>query len=218
MGHYWQSQAYRRVPVHPEDQFLLGLYWDSTYYIDTALPFRLHSAPKIFTAVADALAWAMTIKGIRFLLHYLDDFFFVGPPSSPLCQHSLDTTVPLCSSLGLPVAPHKLEGPTTCLTFLGIEIDSLKFELRLPPAKLRRLQGLIQDWVKKRSASKHQLQCFIGHLSHAASVVRLGKCFTRELIRKATIHKRSFHLVRLNTKCRADIAWWAMFLILSSVK
>ena len=148
------SQAYRRDPVHPEDQFLLGLYWYSTYYIDIALPLGLHSAPKIFTALADALAWAMAIKGIHFLLHYLDDFS-VWPPSSLLCQHSLDTAVPLCSSLGLPVDPHKVEGSTTCLTFLGIEIDSLKFELQLPPAKLRRLQGLIQDWVKKRSASKH---------------------------------------------------------------
>ena len=67
------SQAYRRDPVHPEDQFLLGLYWDSTYYIDTALPLGLRSAPKIFTALAGALAWAMAIKGIHFLLHYLDD-------------------------------------------------------------------------------------------------------------------------------------------------
>ena len=73
------SQAYCRDPVPPEDQFLLGLYWDSTYYIDAALPLGLRSAPKIFTALANALAWATTIKGIHFLLHYLNDFLSGRP-------------------------------------------------------------------------------------------------------------------------------------------
>ena len=206
------SQAYRRVPVHPEDQPLLGLFWRNTYYTDRALPFGLRSAPKIFTAVADGLAWAMIINGVPLLLHYLDDFFFAGPAGAPICKQSLETAVPLCASLGLPVAPHKVEGPSTTLIFLGIEIDSQKFELRLPVDKLHRLQSLIREWSSKKSASKHQLQSFIGHLSHAAAVVRPGRTFTRELIRTASIPKRSFHLVRLNTGCRADIAWWASFL------
>ena len=42
--------AYRLVPVHPQDRYLLGV---GAYYVDAALPFGLRSAPKIFTAVAD---------------------------------------------------------------------------------------------------------------------------------------------------------------------
>ena len=53
------SSAYRRVPVHPLDQPLLGLTWDWTTYIDKALRFGIRSAPKIFSAVADAIAWAI---------------------------------------------------------------------------------------------------------------------------------------------------------------
>ena len=153
----------------------------------------------------------MVVKGIPFLLHYLDDFFFAGPAHSHVCQHSLDTAVPLCSSLGLQ-SPSQSGWSATTLTFLGIEIDSVRLELRLPSEKLRRLRVLILEWSNKRSASKHQLQCFIGHLSHAASVVKPGRVFTRELIRTVGVPKRSFHLVRLNMHCRADIAWWAMFL------
>ena len=81
------SQAYRRDPVHQEDQFLLGLYWYSTYYIDTALPLGLRSAPKVFTALTNALAWAMAIKGIHFLLNYLDDFFV-------WCPHRCSVNIP----------------------------------------------------------------------------------------------------------------------------
>ena len=34
------SNAYRIVPVHPDDQPLLGLSWQGSTYMDRALPFR----------------------------------------------------------------------------------------------------------------------------------------------------------------------------------
>ena len=49
------QSAYRNVPVHPEDQPLLGMEWRGDVFVDAALPFGLRSAPKIFNAVADAL-------------------------------------------------------------------------------------------------------------------------------------------------------------------
>ena len=57
--------AYRMVPVHPTDHHLLGIIWNEAVYVDTALPFGLRSAPNIFTAVADGLAWAMECNGVR---------------------------------------------------------------------------------------------------------------------------------------------------------
>ncbi len=39
------------VPIHPEDRMV----WEGGPYVDTALPFGLSSAPKIFTAVADTI-------------------------------------------------------------------------------------------------------------------------------------------------------------------
>ena len=54
------AHAYRNVPVHPEDRKLLGMQWQGKVYIDTALPFGLRSAPKIFTAISDALEWILT--------------------------------------------------------------------------------------------------------------------------------------------------------------
>ena len=71
--------AYRDVPVHPDDQSLLAIRWGGTTYLDTALPFDLCSAPKLFSAMADGLAWCMVCEGISHFLHYLDDFFFCPP-------------------------------------------------------------------------------------------------------------------------------------------
>ena len=40
------KNAYRMVPVHPEDRPLLGMIWDEALYVDTSLLFGLRSAPK----------------------------------------------------------------------------------------------------------------------------------------------------------------------------
>ena len=47
------QETYRIVPIHP------GIVWNNQLHIDAALPFGLHSAPLIFTALADALQWAI---------------------------------------------------------------------------------------------------------------------------------------------------------------
>ena len=48
--------AYRHVPVRPDDHSLLAIRWGGTTHLDTALPFGLCSAPKLFTAMADDFA------------------------------------------------------------------------------------------------------------------------------------------------------------------
>lgn len=52
------ESAYRIVPVHPQDRALLAVQWADQVLFDTRLLFGLRTAPKIFTAVADALQWS----------------------------------------------------------------------------------------------------------------------------------------------------------------
>ena len=143
---------------------LLGMVWDSNLYVDAALPFGLCSAPKIFTAVADGLMWIMGHQGVRSAIHYLDDYLFFGNPNSGEYAETLQLALQLCECLGVPVALNKLEGPTTLITFLGILLDTVAMELRLPQEKLQRLKGLIQQWQRKKSCCKRELQSLIGQL------------------------------------------------------
>ena len=206
------KSAYRMVPVHHLDQRFLGITWQEQVLCDQALPFGLRSAPLIFTAVADGLAWAMVCSGVQYVIHYLDNFLFAGPPGSDTCAIALQTAIPLCSRLRLPVAPSKVVGPATTLTFLGIELDTVKQELRLPQDKIDRLKAMLREWYGRKRPSKRQLQKLIGHLSHAATVVRPGRTFMRHLINTMKVPLRPEHRVRLSSQCRADISWWASFL------
>ena len=165
------KSAYRMVPIHTQDRHLFGICWDGHIYVDQALPFGLRSAPKLFSAVADAIGWALAQAGVPPLIHYLDDFLFFISPSSgrePLVlQHILD----VFRILGVPVAFHKIEGPATVVTFLGVEVDTARFELRLPGRKLDRIRGLVRAWRGRRSGRCNEFESLLGHLSHAATVI-----------------------------------------------
>ena len=96
------------------------------------LPFGFHSAPKLFIAVADALEWCICRQGVKYIHHYLHDFVVMGPPGSSECQEYLHTPECECAYLGVPLASQKREGPRPVITFLGIIIDTLQSQLRLP--------------------------------------------------------------------------------------
>ena len=206
------KHAYRIVPVHPDDHPLLGLCWEDKVYIDTALPFGLRSAPKIFSALADALAWILEANGVSYQLHYLDDFLLFGPPNQQTCAQALRRTIHVCQELGVPIAMHKTEGPAPKLPFLGILIDSIKMELSLPPEKVTHITAMILQWRERKGASKRELQSLIGTLSHAATVVPPGRTFLRRMIETMSIPKCQHHHVRLNAEFQSDIQWWACFL------
>lgn len=59
------KSAYRMISIHPEDRPLLGMIWEGALYVDSALPFGLRSALKIFTSVADALEWRLRLEGLQ---------------------------------------------------------------------------------------------------------------------------------------------------------
>ena len=158
------KSAYRLIPVHPADRPLLALAWKGSIYVDGMLPFGLRSAPKIFTAVADALEWILRAQGVRHIDHYLDDFVTFGPSNSDECGIALATIRAICAELGVPLAMEKLEGPTHCLTFLGIELDTQAGVLRLPQEKLTRIESALGQWLHKKSCTKRELESLIGTL------------------------------------------------------
>ena len=213
------KEAYRAVPVHPSDQRLLAVSWMDMTYLDKALPFGLRSAPKLFSALIDAMMWALWDRGVSMALHDLDDFLVLGPPDQPTCAEALATTLALCEELGFPVAEDKTEGPSTTLTFLGIEIDTLQLQLRLPQDKLLHLRSTIASWMKgsgqqtpRRSATKRELLSLVGLLCHAATVVRPGRALLHNLCDAAATVQRLDDLVHLNYAAQADLAWWHTFL------
>ena len=114
------------IPVHPSDRQLLGMFWQGDYYPNLALPFGLRSAPAIFKSLADLLHWCLVNSwNVLDLLHYLDDYFTI-------CASCLKAIDQASTEIAIPLSPDKCVGSTTCLIFLGIELDSVSMTARLP--------------------------------------------------------------------------------------
>ena len=203
--------AYRNVPIHPEDRHLVGMRWRNRTYIDKVLPFGLRSAPIIFTAVADALQWLIKQEGVDFLDHYLDDYVTMGIAGSNECAENVRTIERVCSKTGIPIEEEKKEGPATCIGFLGMEIDTMAMQVRLPADKLQRLRELTQSWAGRKAGKKRELLSLLGVLNHACKAVWQGRSFLRRLIDLASSVRKLDHFVCLNASAQSDICWWHHF-------
>ena len=131
------------------------------------------------------------------------------------CSIALSTALETCRWLGVPVAEQKTVGPQTSITFLGIEIDTVKGELSFPRDKLLHIRATLKSWKSWRGqkrCSKRELLSLLGTLHHAATVVKPGRIFLRRIIELSTVAAQLHFIIRLNRSFQADLEWWSTFI------
>ena len=207
------KNAFRLIPVRPKDWNLLGICWCHQFYVDTCLPFRLRSAPHIFNELSTSIHWILQhTYGIQNLLHYLDDFFTAGPVDSPVCKQNLQAMFALCDKINAPIKMSKVEGPSTTLTFLGIQLDTVTMEASITPEKKLDLLHELHWMTHKDSCTKKELFSVIGKLSFCCKVLPAGRMFLRRMIDLSTTVKKLNHHIPLTTEAQLDIQWWINYL------
>ena len=133
--------------------------------------------------MADLFHWCLVYNwDVHELLHYLDDYFTLGPPASNICAKRLTAIDQAATEIGIPLSPDKCVGPTTCLVFLGIELDSIQMTARLPADKRTELTQMLDERATKRWCTLKDLQSLVGKLNHACAVVPQGRTFVRRLL------------------------------------
>ena len=138
----------------------------------TSLPFGSRSSPAIFNQFAGLLSWLFVQIGeIPTVTHYLDDYFFVTS-TKVLSQANLKSAINLCEYLGVPLAVNKMVGPSTLVTYLGIQIDSASLTISLPENKLIKLVNMLAAWDAKSTCTKWGLLSLVGSLSFVCKVVK----------------------------------------------
>jgi hypothetical protein len=211
------SAAFKQVPVRPSDWNLLGFHWRGSFYYERVLPFGLKSSPRLWELFASALHHFIQSdleeSAGAVVIHYVDDFLFIAKTQQQ-AQRMLDGAIRLAEELGIPWADDKTEGPTTCLVFLGVEINTLTMQARLPDTKLLELRELITSWLGKKTASLDEISRLIGKLGFACNVAKAGRPFTQRfyqqqsLWRKARWVKHDTQQAGITPWLREDLEWW----------
>ena len=211
------ESAFRLIPVHPDDYELLGMYWEGKYYYDKVLPFGLRSAPHLFNQLSDTIEWILLNKCmISFVCHILDDSLIMEPPSElppndSACQQSLTAMMLTFKNLNIPVAPSKTQGPATVLESMGIILDSVRMEARLPAGKIERLRVAFASFKARKSCTLKELQSLIGTLNFACKVIPPGRPYLQGMIELTRNIKQ--HHIKLSAGFFKDIEMWKQFIV-----
>ena len=134
-----------------------------------------------------------------------------GAPVSDQCATSLQTLSAVCQALGFPMAEDKREGPSPCLEYLGILLDSQALEARLLRDKLEDIHISLREWATSRHCSKQELLSLVGTFSFAAKVVPPGRTFIRRMIDLSTTASSLQDTTPVSPEFRLDLEWWQAF-------
>ena len=209
------SQAFRILLVHPADFDLLGIFFDGKYYINKCLPEGCSISCALFEKFATFLHKTVALKaGIETLDHYLDDFFFAGESSTDNCTILMDTFNEVCRQLGVPLAENKTVGPTTCITFLGLEIDTVLMLVRIPPEKLDKLKFMLDQVLSKKKMALKELESITGLMAFCSRAIISARAFIRRFydLIASVKNGKPYYTVRLNSEVKADARVWLNFL------
>lgn len=219
---YWMAKldlksAYRSVPVHRDDYRVTGLKWRfkgeraPTYLFDTRLPFGASKAPSHFHRLSQAIGRCLRRRGIKGVVVYIDDFLLIAPTREE-CNNALHCLINLVRRFGFHISWNKVVGPTQRITFLGIEIDTRDCTLSLGEQKLAKVHQQLDEFSKKRRASKQQLQRLAGLLNWACQGIRGGKFFLRRILDAIKPLRQQNHKTKLSSEFHKDVQWWLAYL------
>ena len=110
------------------------------------------SEPKTFETFSTAVEWiAQTKFHLAYIMHLVDDFQIIAP-THHLCHTQLQLFLDLCHYLGIPIARDKTHLPAQVMSFAGIELDTVRFEARLPEDKIKKCIDLLSAFYSQKKS------------------------------------------------------------------
>jgi hypothetical protein len=205
------KDAFKIIPVHPDEYHKLGLKFDGKYYYDVTLPMGGASSCQIFEDFSTALQ-AISEHDIedQGITHYLDDFFFVDDNIVVSLANKAKFDA-LCEDLGVPQAPHKMTPPSLVTEFLGINIDSGEWKASLPQEKVQDGVELLRGASVTNKMTLLAVQSLVGKLSFASTVVP-ARAFLRRLIDKMRGVTKPWYRIKVTLGMLQDMKTWLDFM------
>lgn len=208
------SSAYRSITINPKDWDRQGISWvvndEKRYYKDTRLCFGAKCAPFIFTQISRFITNCMVRRGFPNIIGYIDDFW-ISENSYERCVAAQNSLLGLLGDLGFAASWHKCTSPCQSIRYLGIIFDSINMTMSLPSDKMQKLRSELEFFVKRKRATKHQLQRLCGVLSHAAKVVYGGRIFSRRMIDLLKGLPDKNVRIKLSDDFKEDLQWWRTY-------
>lgn len=208
------EEAYRQLPVRPADYPLLGFRWKEQFYFDKRLPMGCRSSCRTFQMFSDILAdVTRQIRPTGTILNLLDDYLFIGRPGTSDAFALQSAFELICQTIRLPLKASKSVKPTSCLTFLGLELDSDHMQVRLPEDKRLKFLEKLRKFRVTTAPAIDEWRSLAGSLSYAVVAIPTGRAFLRRLFQAFAGQEKHRRFMRMSHHVRQDLDVWETFLV-----
>jgi hypothetical protein len=121
------------------------------------------------------------------------------------------------SKLGFTPKRTKLEGPTTCIKFLGVIINTIRLSISLPEEKLQKLRIKMDSVLQTKEISLKDLQSLVGSLIWAGRVEPLVRPFIRPFIDQIKVYNHQERQgktldIKIPQELILILEWWKAYL------
>ena len=214
------SSFFLQIPMDPVDYPKVSFIWRSSLYFFLGLMFGLCHSGYNAQRVTDAVTWihrnlglVTTLESPFNSINYSDDIGGCEETEERANQSSL-ALANLLKELGLKESVDKYHPPSTCMPYLGVQFDSVKQLMSVPPSKLTEVREEVEKWRRKSTATKRTLQQLLGKLFWVSRCVKFSRPFMGRLLQQL----KTMHLlpdnkkVVLSSECKLDVSWWCRYL------
>ena len=219
----WKRDLHRfylQIPMDPVEYRKVGCVWRGLFFVFVALMFGLRHSGLQGQRITDALSWIHRRLGLDTkeeslfnCINYCDDLG--GAESTrPKADDSFSKLGLLLTELGLAESVDKARAPSTVMTYLGVNFNSVTMTMSVPPEKMAEVKADIERWYQKTTATKKSLQSLLGKLFWVSRVVQHSRTFMGRLLAqlREMSSKSDTIRVKLTPDCMKDLLWWKCFL------
>ena len=213
------SSFFLQIPLDPVDYPKVAFIWRSAVYFFTGLMFGLRHSGYQGQRITDAITWVHRNLGRATesekpynSLNYSDDIAGIESTYQRALASS-EALSKLFKELGLKESVKKYHPPSTYMPFLGVQFDSVRLVMSVPPEKLEEVRENLALWLRRSTATKKTLQQLLGILHWIARCVRFSRPFLGRLLQQLRDmyslpdHKKAI----LSIGCKDDIRWWSRY-------
>ena len=214
------SSFFLQIPVDPVDYPKLIFIWRASCYFFLGLMFGLRNSGYQGQRVTTAVVWIHHRLGLNtdhqqlyHSINYSDDIAGCEE-TKQRAEESSEALSNLFSELGLRESLSKNHPASTCMPFLGVQFDTIKLEMSIPPDKLEELREELCLWIRRTKVTKKNLQQLLGKLFWVSKCVRFSRPFMGRLLQQLR-DICSFpdnKKCSLSPGCAEDIRWWDRYL------
>ncbi len=161
------QDAYKQLLVHIADLFQQVFMAGGKYYVDFCAAFGSVYGSDSYSCFAYVHCLALAAR-LSVLEVYVDNYFKLTPFTSTVentMKIALEEDVRMKRELhSSGIRIHQFEGPTTKVTFIGWEIDTLEMTVCIPQPRMQFMISYLEQWQEKITFSHKELSSLIGLL------------------------------------------------------